>query len=153
MEGLCTLHAIGYQAAFLLRNAPLTGEFVDIEIGLRVDALGDRALFRSTTLISKKDLLRLVAHLEHHMDELREHPDHESSLFVPLELGFQLQASAGEFVTPKDGAFTLRLMVNVGDNNSETRVYVGCEGSVTFDAVRTFITNIKQALQRAECSQ
>ena len=81
------------------------------------------------------------------MAQLRWHPDHESQVFVPLELGFQLQALPGEVDQDGAGECSIRVLVNVGQSPIKGhRVYVGGESVVTFDQMRAFLAALRNAV-------
>jgi hypothetical protein len=78
---------------------------------------------------------------------LQQHPDSESDVFVPLELGFQVQALAGEVQAGDDGEFSVRFFVNVGESSQAGhRVYIGGESVVTLKNLRVFLASLHEAL-------
>src|SRR4029453_9240655 len=88
-------------------------ELADVVVELVPDRnLGDVTVQSVPTLMTVRDLSRLVAYFEEHIARLQQHPDSESDVFVPLELGFQVQALAGEVQTGDDGEFSVRFFVN-----------------------------------------
>lgn len=82
-----------------------------------------------------------------HVAQFLQHPDRASYTFVPMELGFQVQALAGEVHAENDGVFSVRFLVNVGKSKNEgERVYVGGESVVTLKNIRKFIASLHAAL-------
>ncbi|WP_437632440.1 hypothetical protein [Sorangium sp. So ce854] len=74
-------------------------------------------------------------------------PSESSPVFVPLEMGFQIQALSGEVDSSEDGVFSMRLMVSAGKSATGERVYMGCEGSIDVERVRLFTAGIEAALK------
>ena len=94
--------------------------------------------------LATSDIQRLIAYFKQHIANLRTNPDHQSQAFVPMELGFQLQALAGELYPDDDGEFTLRFMINVGKSSAEeTAVYVGSETVVMLADVKQFMASLQ----------
>jgi hypothetical protein len=90
---------------------------------------------------------RLAGYFEEHIAQLRQNPDSESQVFVPTELGFHVQALAGEVDQDREGEFSVRFFVNVGQSKVKGhRVYVGGESVVTLEQVRTFLTSLHDAM-------
>ena len=95
----------------------------------------------------RSDLYRLATYFEEHIVQLLQNPDGASSTFVPMELGFQVQALAGEVHAENDGEFSVRFLVNVGKSKDEgEKVYVGGEAVVTLKNIRKFIASLHEAL-------
>lgn len=142
---ICTLRAFCYEAEFRLGSAT-SADYANVEIRIRV---GKSSLAESPpSFVSFHDLRRLVRYLEAHLERLRTHSDAESYVFVPLELGFQVHALTGEVQSPEDGAFSLRLMVNLREPTADAEnVYVGCEGSIDVRDVRAFIADVEAAIE------
>ncbi|WP_433932487.1 hypothetical protein AB3662_48110 [Sorangium cellulosum] len=141
------MSANGYGAIFRLWRAPLSSEHVDAEIEMYLDASRRDTLVRSSrAFISVKDLRRLASYLDEHIALLMSKPNESSPIFVPLEMGFQIQALSGEVDSSEDGVFSMRLMINVGKSETGENVYVGCEGSIDVEHVRLFIAGIEAAL-------
>src|SRR5262249_60445744 len=93
-----------------------------------------------------RDLSRLVAYFEEHIARLQQHPDSESDVFVPLELGFQVQALAGEVQAGDDGGVRVRFFVNVGERSQAgRRVYIGGESVVTLKNLPVFLSSLHEA--------
>jgi hypothetical protein len=147
MNARCTLETEGFQVVFHLRNLDPHGDYVDgvIELCLRPE-LGDLSVESPPTFLALSDLRQLIAYLDAHIACLEEDPDTESPVFVPLELGFQVQALSGEVAGENDGEFTLRFMVNVGQREGCARTYVGAEGVVTVQSVREFGSSLDTVL-------
>ena len=144
----CLLQTEGSQITFELEKA--TEQHFNLAIQFALDAhLGGYSLHSPPTFISTSDIQRLIAYFEQHIAYLRTNPDHESQPFVPMELGFQLQALAGELYPDDDGEFTLRFMINVGKSSTEeTSVYVGSETVVMLTNLRHFIASLRDAKSR-----
>jgi hypothetical protein len=142
----CLLHAGGYRVAFILgRRAPPQEEYLEVRVRLSLPAeLGGTSVTSTPTFIAGKDLQRFVAYLDGHIAALQDNPAHESMVFVPLELGFQAQALAGEVDSANEGEFTLRFLVNVGTSPTDgARVYVGAESAVEVSRVRAFMASLE----------
>ena len=109
--------------------------------------LGDIMVKSVPTFIAASDLYRLATYFEEHIAQLLRHPDRASCTFVPMELGFQVQALAREVHAENDGEFSVRFLVNVGKSKDEgERVYVGGESVVTLKNIRRFIASLHEAL-------
>jgi hypothetical protein len=142
------LETEGYQICFALQETQAAKESADVVVELILDGnLGDVAVKSLPTLMTVRDLSRLVAYFEAHIARLQQHPDSESYVFVPLELGFQVQALAGEVQAGDDGEFSLRFFVNVGESDTTGhRVYIGGESVVTLKNLRVFLASLHEAL-------
>ena len=132
----CVLETEGSQIVFELRSLPTKKE-LDLIVNFRLEPQMGAFCVRSIpTFIALSDLQRLITYFEEHATHLLNDPDTQSHTFVPMGLGFQLQALSGEIFSENqaalEGEFTLRLMVNVGRSHHEaTSVYVGGEMLVT----------------------
>lgn len=148
MTQKCVLETDGYQVSFDLKETPIYAEDVEMVVELVLDQyLGSIAAQSVPTLIAVRDLYRLVEYFEAHIAQLLRHPDHESSTFVPMELGFQVQALAGEVQAENAGEFSLRFLVNVGRSEADGhRVYAGGEAVVTLTNLRRFVTSLQETL-------
>lgn len=144
----CLLDTGGYQLVFEFTRPDPAREYVDATIELSFPAeLGVASVRSVPTFITVRDLRRLGSYLEAHIAELQEDSRKEAEAFVPLELGFQAQALSGEVDPAGEGEFTLRFMVNVGDQSENGgRVYVGAEGIVEVTRVRDFIAALEAVL-------
>jgi hypothetical protein len=142
------LETEGYRIGFALQETQATQESADVVVELILDRnLGNVAVQSVPTLMTVRDLSRLVAYFEAHIARLQQHPDSESDVFVPLELGFQVQALAGEVQAGDDGEFSVRFFVNVGTSSQEGhRVYIGGESVVTLKNLRVFLASLHEAL-------
>jgi hypothetical protein len=148
MTKKCILKTDGYQISFDVRNVASADEYVDVAVELILDQyLGDIVVKSTPTLIALHDLSRLVKYFERHMVQLLHHPDYQSEIFLPMELGFQIQALAGEAYTENEGGFSLCCLLNVG-KSKETghRVYVGGESVVTFKDIKIFLSSLHEIL-------
>ena len=120
------LETEGYRICFALQETQAAKESAEVVVELILDRnLGDVAVQSVPTLMTVRDLSRLVAYFEAHIARLQQHPDSESDVFVPLELGFQVQALAGEVQAGDDGEFSVRFFVNVGESSTSrsSRLY------------------------------
>ena len=142
------LETEGYRICFTLQETPAAKESAEVVVELALDRhLGDVAVKSVPTLMTVRDLARLVAYFEAHIARLQQHPDSESYVFVPLELGFQVQALAGEVQAGDDGEFSVRFFVNVGESSQAGhRVYLGGESVVTLKHLRVFLASLHKAL-------
>ena len=71
----------------------------------------------------------------------------ESYVFVPLELGFQVQALAGELQAEDNGKFSVRFFVKVGESDAAChRVHIGGESVVILKNLRVFLASLHEAL-------
>jgi hypothetical protein len=148
MDKKCILETEGYRISFSLKAVQDSKEYVDMIVEFTLDqSLGGTIVKSVPTFIASDDLYRLVAYFEEHIAQLPQHPDREASTFVPMELGFQVQALAGEVYAENDGKFSVRFLLNVGKSKDEgERVYVGGEAVVTLKNIRKFITSLHEAL-------
>lgn len=148
MISKCLLETEGTHITFELEKA--TEQQFNLAIQFALDAhLGGFSLNSPPTFITTSDIQRLIAYFEQHIAHLQTNPDHESQTFVPMELGFQLQALAGELYPDDDGEFTLRFMINVGKSSAEeTAIYVGSETVVMLAHVRQFMAELEGAKSR-----
>jgi hypothetical protein len=142
------LETEGYQICFALQETQATKESAEVVVELILDRnLGNVAVQSVPTLMTVRDVVRLVAYFEEHIARLEQHPDSESYVFVPLELGFQVQALAGEVQAGDDGEFSVRFFVNVGESSQAGhRVYIGGESVVTLKNLRVFLAALHEAL-------
>jgi len=142
------LETEGYRICFALQETQAAKESADVVVELILDrTLGDVSVQSVPTLITVRDLSRLMAYFEEHIARLQQHPDSESYVFVPLELGFQVQALAGEVQAEDDGEFSVRFFVNVGESSQAGhRVYMGGESVVTLKNLRVFLASLHGAL-------
>ena len=142
------LEADGYRICFDLKETQAAKESVDMIVKLVLDKnLGDVAVQSVPTLMTIRDLYRLVAYFEEHVARLRQNPDSESYVFVPMELGFQVQGLAGEVQAGNDGEFSVRFLVNVGESSpAGHRVYIGGESVVTLKNLQVFLASLHEAL-------
>lgn len=142
------LETEGYRVCFALQETQAAKESMEVVVELVLDRnLGDVAVQSVPTLMTVRDVSRLMAYFEEHIIRLQQHPDSESSVFVPLELGFQVQALAGEVHAGDDGEFSVRFFVNVGASSpAGHRVYIGGESVVTLKKLQVFLASLHEAL-------
>lgn len=152
MNQKCFLETEGSQIIFDLSSLPTKKE-LDLVVHFRLDPqMGRFCVSSIPTFIAINDLQRLISYFEEHITDLRNDPDSQSHTFVPLGLGFQLQALSGEIFTENkaslDGEFTLRFMINVGRSHNEaTSVYVGGEMVVTLTQIQDFIMSLQMTVR------
>jgi hypothetical protein len=148
MAKKCLLETDGYRVSFDLNSGENSKEYVDLVVELTLNKhLGSVAVRSVTTCITISDLWRLTAYFEEHIERLRQDFDSESYAFVPMELGFQVQALEGEIQQENDGEFSIRFLVNVGEGSKQNhRVYIGGESVVTLKNIRRFIVSLHEAL-------
>lgn len=153
-EQLCVLQAGGYRVAFALRPAPLSSEHFDGTIEMvGAPELGIPSVKSKPMFLSRHDLVRLAAYLENHIASLQEDPSSEAPVFVPLELGFEIQALAGDVFSAEEGEFTLRFMVQVGEPGADTgRIYFGASSTVDVTDIRRFLESIQSLELRPTAS-
>jgi hypothetical protein len=144
----CFLETDGYRVSFDLQDIQTSKENVDMIVEFILDQhLGGIMVKSVPTFIASSDLYRLATYFEEHIAQLPQNPDRASYTFVPMELGFQVQALAGEVHAENDGEFSVRFLVNVGKSKDEgERVYVGGESVVTLKNIRRFIASLHEAL-------
>ena len=154
MTKKCVLETDGYQVSFDLKETQVSKKYADMVVDLVLDQhLGSVAAKSVPTLIAVRDLYRLMEYFEAHIAQLLWDPDRESSTFVPMELGFQVQALAGEVQAENAGEFSLRFFVNVGRSEADGhRVYVGGEAVVTLTHLRRFVTSLQETLADLSCA-
>jgi hypothetical protein len=141
------LEASGFDFSFEIDYRRSDNEYVGMIVVFRLDPhLGNVIVQSEPTSIATKDLRRLVLYLEQHIDRLLQDSWSESYVFVNDELGFQIQAQAGELISSCEGDFSIRCTVNVAKTSEGMPgVYVGAEADVNLEQVRAFI-NATQAL-------
>jgi len=101
------------------------------------------------TYATEVELRRLVEYLHAHILCLQHNPAAESETYISTETGFQLQAGTGEVVNSEDGAFTLRVMLNIGQlDRDSASTYVGGETLVTVRQINAFSRALLVALRR-----
>ena len=144
MSRTCLLQTSGYRVLFELKDLETTTAYVDMVVEFQLDpCLGGSLVKSEPTFVAMSDLQRLLAYFDQHIAYLQQDPDSESDIFVPLELGFQVQALSGEVRSQCDGEFSIRFMVNVGKSKDEDcRVYVGGESVVTLEQIKNFTSLI-----------
>jgi hypothetical protein len=147
MTARCTLETEGYRVVFHLQNLDASREYFDgsVELSLQPD-LGELVIKSPPTFLGVSDLRRLVTYFEEHISRLQGDPDAEAPVFVPLELGFQVQALSGDVGPETEGEFTLRFMLNVGQREGCSRTYVGAEAVTTVQSVRDFTASLDTVL-------
>jgi hypothetical protein len=102
------------------------------------------------------DLQRFLVYLEEHIEHLRNDSFYESYVFVPLELGFQVHALPGDVDEDTNGSFCLLFLVNIGlrgEDEDDTRVYIGGETNIDVSEVRAFIQTVRAVMEKLQQSK
>lgn len=148
------LRTEGFDLSFEVNRLFTDHEYVYMTVVFRLAPhLGDVLARSELTSIATKELEELVTYFEEHIARLRHDPWTHSDNFVNTELGFQIQALAGEIISPCEGEFSIQCMVNVGQSSEEgPRVYVGGETAVTLQEVYAFSDSIKALLAELAAS-
>lgn len=148
MKKECLLETDGFLICIGLNSLNKESKNIDSLITFLLDASIEKLSIQSVpTYIAVNDLQRLANYFEQHVKYLQQDPNRESHPFVPVELGFQVQALQGEVRSERDGEFSIRFMVNVGKRSAtSTNVYVGGEAVVTLENIKNFISSIRTAL-------
>jgi len=143
----CFLETHGYQVLFKLNDIQDSQEYINMVIELRLDPhIGDIMVRSISTFIALNDLRRLASYFAEHIARLQENPDSESDTFVPMELGFQVQALAGEVTPDNEGEFSIRFLLNVGQSKEDGhRVYIGGESVTKLANIKAFIAALHEA--------
>jgi hypothetical protein len=146
MTRQCHLDTEGFSLVVSLQ-APIVEDWVDGRIELRLHPeLGNLVIQSAPTSFQERDLRGLIEYLEGHITQLQQEPETAASVFVPLELGFQLQALSGDVESDDEGEFTIQVLANVGQREECSRTYVGAKGVVTVASVRAFLSALEQSL-------
>jgi hypothetical protein len=148
MSYQCLLTTEGYQVSFNLNPRPDLTQYLDLILEFSLTQPGAPLCLQSApTLMAINDLQRLLDYFEFHLAQLKQQPDSESYPFVPLELGFQLQALAGEIQEDLDGEFNLRFMINISKTDEEQpNTYFGGEAPTTLKRLQDFTSSLKTVL-------
>ncbi len=151
MSATCFLDTDGYRISFTLNAGQASQACLDLIVELMLDKhLGDVVVTAVPILIDVRDLSRLVDYFDEHVAQLLQNPDHESYTFVPIGLGFQVQALAGDVQEGNDGEFTVRFLLHVGQSEAEGhRVYMGGESVVSLKNITRFTSSLHDALSAA----
>jgi hypothetical protein len=97
-----------------------------------------------------QDLERLIIYFEQFIMSGTDGLLQDTYPYVPLELGFQLQALSGEtefdeVTNEVDGYYSLRVMLKT-QNASHQSVYVGAESTISIFETRKFVEALKVIL-------
>jgi hypothetical protein len=140
----CVLDAGGYRVTFTFQPTGATKKYVDALIELTLDPqLGNVSVKSVPTFLALSDLRRLATYLKDHLSGIKIDPERASYIFLPIELGFQVQGLSGEVDTDEEGEVILRFMVNVGENPDDgSRVYVGAESIVAVERIEEFVSSL-----------
>ncbi len=148
MEDIILLETDGFTFSFQVDHRRTDQEYVGMTVLFVLDpTLGNVSLQSEATSISTKDLKELARYFEQHIAHLQQDAWSDAEMFVNTELGFQLQALAGELLSATEGDFGIRCTVNVvKSDEGRSRVYVGGEANVTLKQVQTFTDSIEALL-------
>jgi len=148
MEGILLLETDGFTFSFRVDHRHSNQDYVGMAVLFVLDStLGDVSLRSEPTSISTKDLQDLVAYFDQHVARLQQDAWSDAEVFINTELGFQLQALAGELISATEGDFGIRCTVNVvRSDQGRSRVYVGGEANVTIKQIQAFTSSIKALL-------
>ncbi len=148
MEDILLLETDGFTFSFHVDRRRTDQEYVGMTVLFVLDpTLGSVSLRSEPTSISTKDLQDLVTYFEQHVAHLQQDAWSDAEMFVNTELGFQLQALAGELLSATEGDFGIRCTVNVvKSDEGRSRVYVGGEANVTVEQVQAFTGSIETLL-------
>lgn len=154
MKDMLKLQTDGFTFSFKVDHRRSDQEYVGMIVLFKLDPnLGSVDLQSEPTSISTRDLQALVAYFEQHIIRLEQDTWNDSEIFVNTELGFQIQALAGEITSVGGGNFGIRCTVNVvKSGEGRTRVYVGGEANVTFEQVKEFTNSITLLLTELTAS-
>ncbi|MBV9391209.1 MAG: hypothetical protein JOY96_04875 [Verrucomicrobia bacterium] len=139
------LETEGFRFAFHVDYGRTDQQYLGMTVTFQLlSPLPEMTLSSERTSIAVADLHHLLEYFEQHMTRLKEkNGDAEADVFLNWELGFQLQALAGNVEPPMDEMFSIRCLLNVGKGKNGHRVYVGGESDVTFEQARAFMRDIQ----------
>jgi hypothetical protein len=141
----------GYKIDFFLRTSQRLVNFVDIIIILdsKIE-LGKLHLKTLGGMTSQRNLLDLTQYLEQHIDKLQQNPGHISSPFLIDASLFKVQAMAMDWTAKNEQTFTLQFMLNAYNRQAKDNIgtYIGVEARITFQKIRDFISNMREALSQ-----
>lgn len=143
-----TLNAYGYRVVFHIARAARSAQQADVSVEVYLGDASTSIMRSTTTSMATIEFKRLGSYFDEHISLLAREPGHVSEVFVPLELGLQIQALSGEVDSDADGLFGLRVMVNATDERGDFqfRCYAGCEGTVEVRNVRAFVADVDAAI-------
>jgi hypothetical protein len=139
----------GFDVVFSLNRFKDSLSIMDVEIEIRPESDLAMNAFRSiSSFVAIKDLYRFLGYFEEILKHSNSGRRQKLPVYVPLELGFQVQVLEGEMETEEEGYFTIRVMVNLGRNAKHgTHVYAGCEGLVDAARIREFNIALRAVLE------
>ncbi len=143
-----SLQADGFRFSFEVDYGRTDQEYVGMIVSFQLAPhLQSLNIHSDKTSIATEDLQRLIEYFEQHIAHIQENSSYNSDVFLNWELGFQLQALAGEIdsLDDEDGYFDIMCLVNAGDR--ETRVYAGGESNITLKDANAFTGTIKALLE------
>lgn len=150
----CILETSGYQVTFFLRSLDYSKRAVGIGVMLTINPDIGRVTVRSTaTRMMIPTLQSLGSYLERHINNLKRNPNKTSDL-LNYHI-FQIQALSGNVTSEDEGSFTLRFIVNAGEQKDKgnTTTYVSAEAVVTFANIRSFTSSLQSVLNELSCSE
>ena len=98
--------------------------------------------------LHNSDLERLVKYIDDHRLALLNRTWTASEIYMPLEADFALQCLLGEIISPNNGGFAIRIMLNlqvVTDTSSNH--WVGFESSLDVREANSFTNAVTQLRQ------
>lgn len=155
MKFQCFLDTEGYQVCFEITEVKNDKKYVDAVIEFQSNPQLDEVRIKSVaTFLALRDFQLLAEYFQQHIADLKIDPDRDSHTFVPMELGFQIQALSGEVRSENDGEFSLLFLVNVGKSNEDAgNAYMGGQSVVTLLQIKSFISSVNTALEKLSASQ
>lgn len=149
-----TLKTDGFEATWNFLSFNQTDKVFKVSAGISL--LGSRPQKLVEEVIQYlfvRDLERLITYFEQFLMSGTDSLLQDTYPYVPLELGFHLQALSGETefdeVTHEmDGYYSLRVMLKI-KNASHRSVYVGAESTISIFETRKFIDALKTILSTA----
>ncbi len=140
-----SLEGKGFRAEFQFQQAANSAEHFDATVRLILSASVAGACIESVaSFLSIAEFGRLSDYLDNHLLSLRKGARLDTGPFVPMELGFQLEALDGDVDADGEGELSLRFMANVGlDPDEETRVYAGVEGAIDAAKLAEFAAHLR----------
>jgi hypothetical protein len=145
---VCTLEADGFVVHWYFRQSDIANSTLIVTAELLINIQSESQTIRTQEFaMTHVDLRAMGEYLDRHMSALRMDPSHQSDTFLRYDLGYQLEASAGDIDAEGNGEFELTLLLNIGFSASRRRVYVGSRGPVSFKSVAAFVATTRTMLK------
>ena len=146
------LHTEGYTLTFEMQELEHLPEEVDLTVRFSLDdRLAPLVAISIAMPTMMSDLRDMIAYFEEHIANLQRNPSSEAEIFVPLDLHFQMRASAGNVDSSEDGEFAFQFLVNVGKPyEGAASVYVGGEAQVMVENINRFIAALREVIAEHE---